>query len=69
MQGQQVLFKALVIPGLRPDSEVRLQFHRGRAFAEISIIAGELLSPISGLNPLLSTASGSPTLPAVIPPA
>ena len=69
MQGRQVLFKAPVIPDVRADSEVRLQYHRGRAFAEVSTISGELLSPISGLNPLLSTASGGPTLPAVTPAA
>ena len=67
--GQQVLFKAPVIPDLRVDSAVQLQFCCGRAFAEMSHIHGELLSPLSGLNPLLSTASGMPSLPAVIPTA
>ncbi len=69
LQGQQVLFKAPVIPDLRVDSAVQLQYCRGRAFADVTQIHGELLSPLSGLNPLLSTASGRPSLPAVIPTA
>lgn len=67
LQGQRVLFKAPVIPDLRVDSEVRLQYCRGRAFAEVTNICGELLSPLNGLNPLLSVAGGRPSLPVVTP--